>query len=182
MSVAFGQFRLRVPMLLIPVDNPSQPYYMSFVTLSYIVCCFLSFRARRLYTVHRHCRSAMGLIPHPAVIISAVRTRLASCRCVAVYFLRRTFPRLQILFHITMDNVLLCHSYVWSDADDTRFMSLFIYPTAVFHHAPLLCQDGFLRAYRACFMRIVTFLWAVHTFNIWLSVCSFMCCVKKWMF
>lgn len=91
MYVAFGQFRLRVPMLLRPVDNPSQPYYMCFVTLSYTVCCFLSFHARRLYAVHRHCRSAMGLIPHPAVIISAVRTLLASCRCVAVYFSPENF-------------------------------------------------------------------------------------------
>lgn len=59
--------------------------------LLYIVCCFLWCRARRLYAVHRHCRSAMGLIPHPAVIISAVRTRLASCRYVAVYFSPENF-------------------------------------------------------------------------------------------
>ena len=44
-----------------------------------------------------------------------------------------------------------------------RFMSLFIYPTAVPFHATCHCEDDFLRAYRACFMRIVTLSGAVHT-------------------
>jgi len=44
-----------------------------------------------------------------------------------------------------------------------RFMSLFIYPTAVPFYAACHCEDGFLWAYRACFMRIVTLSGAVHT-------------------
>lgn len=44
-----------------------------------------------------------------------------------------------------------------------RFMSLFIYPTVVPLYAPCHCEDGFLWAYRACFMRIVTLSGTVHT-------------------
>ena len=182
------QFRLRVPMLLRSVGKFLPHYYIWCVTLLCTLHCFRPFHARHLYFDCCHYRSAIGLIPRPAVIIPVV------CNCAVrlytsgswpfrppYYGLRRAFRSCR--FYIILRWIIYYYAVIM------RNLTLTICGLCHFLYIRLLCHFTHRATAKTAFVGVSCLFYAYcDTFgssshiNIWLSVWPFQCCVKMRMF